>query len=112
MTTPLKFALGQENSTTDPQVEVLFPANAPAKPGLYEFQLVVVDNLGVASAPVAIKLQMQGSATAVLRIVNAEGKPIDQTVFKLGSQIFLSAKDSTTENGTVKSYTWKLTSRP
>ncbi len=112
MTTPIKFALGQENTTVDPVVEVQFPANAPAKVGLYEFQLVVVDNLGVASAPVAVKLQMQGSATAVLRIVNADGKAIDQSVFKLGSQIFLSAKDSTTENGTVKSFSWRLISRP
>lgn len=112
MTTPIKFSLGQENTTTDPLVEVQFPANAPAKPGVYEFQLVVVDNLGVASAPVAVKLQMQGSASAVLRIVNADGKPIDQSVFKLGSQIFLSAKESTTENGGIKSFTWKLTARP
>ncbi len=112
MSTPVTFVLGQESTTTDPVVQVQFPANAPAKPGAYEFQLVVVDNLGVASAPVTVKLQMQGAANAVLRIANADGKPIDQTVFKVGAQIFLTAADSKSENGALKSFTWKLTARP
>lgn len=112
MSTPVKFTLGQETTTTDPVVEVQFPANAPPKPGTYEFQLVVVDNLGVASAPATVKLQLQGAANASLRIVNADGRPIDQTVFKVGSQIFLSAKDSASENGALKSFSWKLTARP
>ncbi len=112
MSTPVKFVLGQEATTTDAVVEVQFLTTAPAKPGAYEFQLVVVDEMGVASAPVSVKLQLQGSATAVLRIANVDGKPIDQTVFKLGSQIFLSARESTSENGGIKSFTWKLTARP
>lgn len=112
MTTPVKFTLGQEATTTDPLVQVQFPDNAPPKPGAYEFQLVVVDDQGVASPPVSVKLVMQGSATAVLRIANVDGMPVDQTVFKLGSQIFLSAKDSSSDNGAIRSYTWKLTARP
>lgn len=112
MSTPVTFTLGQEATTTDPVVQVQFPANAPAKPGGYEFQLVVVDETGVASAPVSVKLVMQGVATAVLRIANADGKPIDQTVFAPGAQIFLTAGGSTSENGGIKSYTWKLTARP
>lgn len=112
MSTPVKFTLGQEATTSDPVVEVQFPANAPPKPGVYEFQLVVVDNLGVASAPATVKLQMQGGANAVLRLANADGRPIDQSVFKLGSQIFLTARESTSENGAIKSFTWKLTARP
>jgi hypothetical protein len=112
MSTPVKFIVGQENTTSDSVVEVQFPDSAPAKPGAYEFQLVVVDELGVASAPVSVRLILQGTATAVLRIANADGKPIDQTSFKLGSQIFLTAADSSTQNGAIKSYTWQLTARP
>lgn len=112
MSTPVKFVLGQESSTTDPIVQVQFPDTAPAKPGIYEFQLVVVDDLSVASAPVSVRIILQGVATAVLRLANADGKPIDQTAFKMGTQILLTAADSKTENGAIKSYTWKLTARP
>lgn len=110
MTTPIKFTLGKEETTTDPIVEVQFAT--PAKPGAYQFQLVVVDSQGVASEPAFVTLVMQGAATAVLRIVNADGKPIDQTSFRLGSQIFLSARDSSTENGEIKSFLWTLAKRP
>ena len=112
MTTPIKFALNKEETTTDPVVEVQFPANAPPKPGVYEFQLVVVDNQGVASAPATLKLVLQGGATAVVRLVDANGQPLTQSSFRVGSQVFLSAKESSSENGALKSFVWKLTARP
>jgi len=112
MATPVKFIVGQTNSTADPVVEVQFPANAPAKPGNYEFELVVVDDLGVASAPVNVTLQMQGASKAVVRISDKDGKAINQSVFKVGAQIFLSAKESKTENGAIKSFSWTLKARP
>lgn len=112
MTVPVKFVLDKEQTTTDPMVEVLFSTDQPAKAGTYEFQLVVVDDQGVASSPATLRLVLQGSASAQLSIVNADGKPLDQTTFKLGSQIFLSARGSASENGEIKSFVWKLTARP
>jgi hypothetical protein len=112
MTVPIKFALNKEETTNDPMVEVQFSTDQPAKAGAYEFQLVVVDDQGVASAPVTLRLLLQGSATAQLHIVNADGKPIDQTTFRIGSQVFLSAKGSASENGAIKAFVWKLTARP
>jgi hypothetical protein len=112
MTVPIKFVLDKEESTSDPMVEVLFSTDQPAKPGTYEFQLVVVDDQGVASAPATLRLVLQGSASAQLHIVNADGRPVDQTTFRIGSQIFLSAKGSASENGAIKAFVWKLTARP
>lgn len=112
MTVPIKFLLNKEETTEDPMVEVQFSADEPAKAGVYEFQLVVVDEQGVASAPARLRLVLQGNASAQLHIVNADGKPIDQTTFPIGSQIFLSARGSDSENGAVKAFVWKLTARP
>ncbi len=112
MTVPIKFLLNKEETTSDPMVEVQFSSDQPAKAGVYEFQLVVVDDQGVASDAARLRLVLQGNAAAQLHIVNADGKPIGQTTFRIGSQVFLSARGSASENGEIKAFVWKLTARP
>jgi hypothetical protein len=112
MTVPVEFKLNEQVATDDPQVAVRFPAAAPAKAGVYEFELIVVDDTGVASEPATVKVTLRGNAIAVVNALDANGRPVDSPVFKPGDEFALSAKGSKSENGGLKSFRWRLLARP
>jgi hypothetical protein len=112
MTVPVEFKLNSTVATEDPVVDVRFPATEPAKPGVYDFELTVVDDAGVASAPVTLRVTLRGDAVAKIVALNADGKEIAPPVFKPGERFMLSAKASTSENGAIKRFNWTLKARP
>lgn len=63
-----KFIPGQTVVTSDSQVEVTVPVDAPLAPGRHRFQLVVVDDAGNESAPAIAEIIVidDSKPTAVL----------------------------------------------
>jgi hypothetical protein len=91
-------------SPTNPTVTTETPSvtvTVPNTSGTVTFQLIVTDNLGVASAPVTQTVTIQGAPIAVLKATPA--------VVAAGKTITLDASGSTAAApGTVASYAFTL----
>jgi antitoxin (DNA-binding transcriptional repressor) of toxin-antitoxin stability system len=112
MTVAVEFKLNETVTTEDPVVDVRFPASEPGVPGVYDFQLVVVDDAGVQSAPVTLRITVRGDAVARIVALDANEREVAPPVFRPGDRILLSAKASTSENGEIRRFNWRLTARP
>ncbi len=91
-------------SPTNPKVTTTAPTSSvavtvPNTSGTVTFSLVVTDNLGVASAPATITVNIQSSPVAVLKA--------DSTTVPAGGAIKLSGTGSTS-SGSIASYTFSL----
>ena len=100
-----EFAPGVTVSTKgdDPTVKVVFTSRGPLKPGIHEFQLVVVDDSGNESAPFRQQVLVvdQTRPNAVLTVLPSETVPF-------GEAFTLSGEKSFDIGGVIKEYRWTL----
>lgn len=87
----------------DPTVKVIFGTGGPLRPGVHEFQLVVVDDSGNASAEMRREVLIvdQTRPNAVLTILPSETVPF-------GEGFTLSGEKSFDIGGTIREYRWTM----
>lgn len=104
-----QFITGQTVAQSDPVVVV----DPSLPPGMHRFQLVVVDDSGNLSEPTFIEVIVQDNAkpTAVLDVVDANGRRLDPKV-EAGKAFTLSgARSSDVAPGKVVEYRFTLLDR-
>jgi hypothetical protein len=100
-----------EVKAEEPLLEVLVDAEHPLKVGKHTFQLVVTDDSNLSSEPAIVTIIVQDTArpTAVIDVVNAEGRPVPAPFnFAFGQRFGLSGKRSSDIGGTIRSFAWTL----
>lgn len=108
-----KFKVNVAVPQDTPEVKVEGTDSAPLPLGPNRFSLVVVDDSGNESEPFVLTVTVVDTdkPTAVLQVVNADGKVIEPTV-PFGSTFILSGADSRDkEPGTIKEYRFTLLDR-
>jgi hypothetical protein len=87
----------------DPTVRVIFGTSGPLRPGVHEFQLVVVDDSGNESAEIRREVLIvdQTRPNAVLTILPSETVPF-------GEGFTLSGDKSFDIGGTIREYRWTM----
>jgi hypothetical protein len=101
-----EFKLNTSITTTDPAIEVTVDANTPLSPGVYRFQLVVVDDSGNASDPAFVEVLVKDTQkpTAVL---DAPSQVEFGQSFKLSGE-----RSADAPPGKVVQYVWTLVPDP
>lgn len=105
-----EFTVGKTVAQSEPQVTV---DASSLSAGVHRFQLVVVDDSGNVSEPTFLEIVVTDSArpTAVLDVVDANGRRIDPTV-PAGQPVILSAvRSSDVAPGRVVEYRFTLVDR-
>lgn len=100
-------------SQDDPLVKVEVSRRDPLPLGPNRFQLVVVDDAGNESEPFILSVLVtdQEKPTAVLQVVNSDGKLLEPTV-AFGSTFILSgAASRDTDPGTIREFRFTLLDR-
>lgn len=97
----------------DPVVRVDVAATAPLPVGANRFRLVVVDDSGNESDPTFLDVVVRDTQkpTAVLDVVNADGRRIDPVVPQGTSFILSGARSSDVAPGKVVEYRFTLVDR-
>ena len=92
-----RFQRNQPVEQANPQVKVDFAPNQQLDVGPNRFELVVIDDAGQESEPVAIEVVVLHDAkpTAVLDVLAANGNRLQPAKIKRGQKISLSGKRST-----------------
>jgi hypothetical protein len=92
-----EFRLNQPVVQRDPQVRVDVTAAAPLPLGANRFRLVVVDDAGNESDPTFLEVVVRDAQrpTAVLDLVDANGRRIDPATVRQGESFTLSGARST-----------------
>lgn len=108
-----QFKVNVPISQSDPLVKVEVTDQEPLPLGPNRFELVVIDDAGNESVPFILTVVVtdQSKPTAILQVVNADGKVLEPVV-PFGTTFILSAADSRdTEPGTIKEYRFTLLDR-
>lgn len=94
----------------DPVVTVDVSANNPLPVGAHKFQLVVVDDSGNESEPAFLTVIVRDTEkpTAVLDMVNSDGKVIDPSVGTGASFTLSAARSKDADPGVIKEYRFTL----
>jgi hypothetical protein len=109
-----KFVPGTDTQvkSDEPALDVLASANDPLKPGKHVFQLVVTDDSGNDSDTASITIIVQDTErpTAVVDLLNADGKRISDPVVTVpfGKPFQLTGDRSSDIGGAVKVWNWVL----
>ncbi len=108
-----EFKLNTPVVQKDPVVKVDVTATAPLPLGANRFRLVVVDDAGNESDPTFLDVVVRDTQkpTAVLDMVNADGKRIDPVVARGESFILSGARSSDVAPGKVVEYRFTLVDR-
>jgi hypothetical protein len=108
-----EFKLNQPIVQKEPVVRVDVAAAAPLPLGANRFRLVVVDDAGNESEPTFLEVVVrdQEKPTAVLDMVNADGRRIDPVVGVGQSFILSGARSADVAPGQVAEYRFTLVDR-
>jgi hypothetical protein len=109
-----EFRLNQPVVQREPLVRVDVSATAPLPLGANRFRLVVVDDAGNESEPAFLEVVVRDAQrpTAVLDLVDANGRRIDPAVVRQGESFLLSgARSSDVAPGRVVEFRFTLVDR-
>ena len=108
-----RFVKNQPVTQTDPVVKVEFGPNDQLPLGASRFQLVVVDDAGNESEPTVLEVVVLDAAkpTAVLDMVDGNGKRLEPRIKEGESFILSGARSSDQGDGKVVSYRFTLIDR-
>jgi len=97
----------------DPVVTVEVAGGSPFPAGPQRFRLIVVDDAGNESEPAFLDVIVRDTErpTAVIDVVNADGKVIEPVVPQGSSFILSGSRSSDVEPGKVKEYRFTLLDR-
>lgn len=108
-----QFVVNKPVVQSDPVVKVEVSADNPLPLGENRFELVVIDNAGNKSAPTMISIIVRDAEapTAILDMIDDNGKVIDP-IIPFGSSFILSAaRSSDVAPGKIESYHFTLLDR-
>lgn len=97
--------------TADTRLAVQVSADDPLPIGSHTVELVVTDNAGNASRPARVRIIVEDSTapTAVLRLLDLEGRPLENNTVEFGQGFVLSGEGSRDSGpGSIESYTFTL----
>ena len=108
-----EFKVNQPVVQPDPMVKVDVGGAAPLPLGVNRFRLVVVDDSGNESEPAFLEVIVRdaGNPTAVLDMVNADGRRIEPVVAAGAGFILSGARSADTGGGKVVEYRFTLVDR-
>jgi len=95
--------------TNDATLNITMP-NDKLKVGSHTFRLQVEDDSGNVSTPAQVLLIVLDTQapTAVLRVNDEEGRPLDDNTIPFGRGFILNGKNSVDIGGNIVSYSWTL----
>lgn len=108
-----EFKVNQPVVQPDPMVKVEVSRTAPLPLGANRFRLVVVDDSGNESEPTFLEVIIRDAdkPTAVLDMVNADGKRIEPVVASGAGFVLSGARSADTGGGKVVEYRFTLVDR-
>ena len=107
----LEALLEGSQTTKDTILKVAVSNKNPLPIGASTFELMVVDDSGNESVPAQITVVVRDTTrpTAVLRVLNEEGRPLPGNALEFGAGFILNAKGSLDmPPGKISKYVWTL----
>jgi hypothetical protein len=101
-----QFQLNTPITTTDPTIEVTSDPNNPLPPGVYRFQLVVIDDSENASEPAFVEVLVRDSQKPTA-VIDAPDRVEFGQPFKLSGE-----RSADLPPGKIKQYVWTMVPDP